>query len=160
MTRTLLARSLLWWLIGYLSISAVNSALTLGYGLVLASSRGATGFDLSYERTVVAQLVVGVALWTLASLGLWRGASWVETTARNSALVALVWLVISVLVDAVVFVGFLANTPAGAPADVFYVHNQPWTTLYYLAVVIGPPMALMWRRVQSRQRRPAHPSSC
>lgn len=150
MTKALLVRSLLWWLGGYVAITVVNSALTLGYGFVLASSRGDAGFDLAYERTVAAHMVVGLALWVLAGLGLWRGCKHAEQTGRISVLVASVWLVVSVLADAVVFVGLLANTRAGAPAKVFYVDNQPWTAFYYTAVVIGPPVALVWWRVWQR----------
>ena len=150
MTKALLVRSLLWWLGGYVAITVVNSTLTLGYGFVLASSRGEAGFDLAYERTVAAHMVIGVALWVLAGLGLWRGCRDAERTGRTSALVALVWLVASVLVDAVIFFGLLSNTRAGAPAEVFYVDNQPWTALYYMAVVIGPPVALVWWRVWQR----------
>lgn len=137
---------MLWWLGGYVALTAVNSLLTLGYGLLLASSRGEAGFDLAYERTVGAHMAIGVALWILIALGLWRGSSEAERTGWSSALVAVVWLVVAVLVDAVVFVGLLADTPAGAPAEVFYVQNQPWTALYYVAVAIGPPAGLLMAR--------------
>lgn len=152
MTPALLLRSLLWWMAGYVVITVVNSSLTLGYGFVLASSHGDAGFDLAYDRTVAAHMIIGVAAWILAGLGLWRGCRSDERTGRTSALVALMWLAVAVLVDAVVFVGLLADTPAGAPAEVFYVENQPWTALYYVAVVIGPPAALAWRRLRTRQR--------
>ena len=153
-TRVLLVRSLLWWLGGYVAITVVNSALTLGYGFVLAASRGDAGFDLAYERTAAAHIVIGVALWALAGLGMWRGCKGAEQTARTSALVSSVWLAVSVLADAVVFVGLLSDTPAGAPAEVFYVDNQPWTALYYVAVVVGPPAALVWWRFYQRQADP------
>lgn len=153
MKRPLLRRSLRWWLGGYATITVVNSALTVGYGLWLTSSHGDAAFDVAYDRTVAAHIVLGLTLWILAGVGLWRGCKEAERTAGASAVVALEWLGVSLMVDAVVFVGLLGNTPAGVSADVFYVDNQPWTALYYVAVAVGPPAALAWWRVWSWQRQ-------
>lgn len=146
MSWSLLRRSLLWWFGGYAAITVINSILTLGYGVLLAASLGGAGYDVAYQRTVPVHILLGAALWILAGMSLWRSSPASESTTRNSAAVAGLWLVAAALVDAVVFVGLLADTPAGAPASVFYVQNQPWTALYYVAVLVGPPVGLAcWR---------------
>ncbi|XVX19688.1 hypothetical protein ACQP1U_15500 [Actinomycetota bacterium] len=142
--RHFLVRTLVWWLIGYLVVSTVNGILTLGLGMLLEGEHGEAAYDIAYGRTRVAHMLVGVAGWTWAALRLRRSLGHTAHAATSTLAVVGIWVAISVIVDAVLFVGLLADTPAGAPADVFYLDNQPWTSLYYVAVAAGPLLAAAW----------------
>lgn len=134
-------RLLAWWLAAYLLIALVNAGMTLGLGAYLAGTRGDAGYDLAYRWTVPLHLLVTLAAFSWAALRLWRPLPPGRLTGRLAVEASAIWAGLAVLVDAILFVGLLAETPAGAPADVFYVDNQPWTTLYYLAVAAGPAVA-------------------
>lgn len=150
-----------WWLVGYLAITLVNGFLTLGLGMALEAEHGDAAYDLAYERTVAAHMLVGLAAWVMCAWGLWGQLGQNRRTWRTVALVSTLWLGLAATVDAVIFVGLLADTPAGAPADTFYIDNQPWTGLYYAAVVAGPPIAHLARRrrAQASKQHPQDISS-
>lgn len=129
--------SLRWWLVGYLAITIINSTLTLGLGVALEPTYGERAYDVAYDRTVLAHIGVGLVVWVVSAWALFERLRSADRTWAAVGAIGVLWLCLAGVVDAIVFFGLLADTSAGAPPRTFYVDNQPWTGLYYAALIVG-----------------------
>lgn len=137
-------RPALLFLGAYLVTNLVNSVATLVYWVAMGSPAApSTGGDTdwlndpAYQATVAWHPFIALAIFTAFALLLRRSTPW---------LVGLGWMVTAVVIDAVVYVWLLGDTRWGLPPDDYYIGNQPWITLTYLALLLAPPLALTARR--------------
>lgn len=132
--------------VAYVAVNVVNTVLTLVYALV-AHTPSATQLgvdylhDPAYQATVPVHVVINVIGWAAAG-GLYFWLRRPEPAALGDAVGAgIAWAALTMAVDFVLYVLILGNTQWGLPAASFYIGNQPWITLTYVAVLVGPLLA-------------------
>jgi hypothetical protein len=133
------------FLIAYLVTTVVNTWITLAYTWIehtpSPQSLGVSYLhDPAYQNTVRYHPATTLAIYAaVAGLFLFKRAT---ASTANALRIGAIWLVGTALVDLVVYVLLLGNSRWGLPPHDFYIGNQPWISLQYLGVLIGPALAV------------------
>ncbi|WP_039827659.1 hypothetical protein [Nocardia testacea] len=137
----MLGRAVIWFLGAYLTVNVVNTAITLVYTAVAGTTVPDSDFlyDPAYQATVPVHVVTNLLIWWIFGLIALSRAT--LDRRRQSLRLGVAWVVCAVTIDFLIYVVILGNTRWGLPADDYYMANQPWVTLSYLGIFLGPVLA-------------------
>ncbi len=127
---------LLWLLVGYIVVTWVGIGHTIFNIKVLhmKSMKEGPGLGEGYEKTKPWHPLYNIIFFTLFG---WLYMSGLEDPTLTGALIAgAVWAGICIVVDLVGWV--LIKHPWRLTFKQFYVEYQPWITLIYIAIFLGP----------------------
>ncbi len=127
---------LLWLLAGYIVVTWVGIGHTIFNIKVLhmKSMKEGPGLGEGYEKTKPWHPLYNIIFFTLFG---WLYMSGLENPTITGALIAgAVWAGICIVVDLVGWV--LIKHPWRLTFKQFYVEYQPWITLIYIAIFLGP----------------------
>ena len=127
----------------YVLVTVLAAGLTITYGMINHSPEPSQlGVDMlqapAFVATVPYHVLIMLLVWPVFALLYFRKRrpSSAEQESRVTMRLALLWLVSAMVVD---FVGFvLIKNPWSMTAHELYVEYQPWITLIYLSIFLGP----------------------
>lgn len=131
-----IGRLLLLLLIGYVIVTWIGIGHTIFNIKVLhmKSMKESPGMGEGYEKTKPWHPLYNIVFFTLFG---WIYISGLDAPTLVTALIAgAIWAVICILVDLIGWV--LIKHPWRLTFKEFYVDYQPWITLIYLAIFLGP----------------------
>ncbi len=127
---------LLFWLIGYIVVTWVGIGHTIFNIKVLhmKSMKESEGLGEGYERTKPWHPLYNIIIFPIFG---WLYISALDSATLTTALIAgAIWAVASILIDLIGWV--LIPHPLRLSFKQFYVEYQPWITLIYVAIFLGP----------------------
>ncbi|SFN76024.1 hypothetical protein SAMN04487831_103189 [Pseudobutyrivibrio sp. UC1225] len=131
-----LGRLLLLLLIGYVIVTWIGIGQTIFNIKVLhmKSMKESPGMGEGYEKTKPWHPLYNIVIFSLLGCVYMRG---LEAQTLSAALIAgAIWAIICIVVDLVGWV--LIKHPWRLTFKEFYVDYQPWITLIYIAIFLGP----------------------
>lgn len=140
--RQAILRNSLLFIVAFILTSIVNSAFTLSFQAIVrlpsADEIGQSWLnDPAYQATVPWHALIAVVIFTSTAL-------WLNHRAASPGQIwriGLAWMLTSMTIDAIIYVGILGSTRWGLPPSEFYIGNQPWITLTYLGLLVAPFIA-------------------
>ena len=133
--------SMLWFWLGYIVVTWIGIGHTIFNIKVLhmKSMKESPGMGEGYEKTKPWQPLYNIILFTLFGWIYMR--SLTTPTLSEALITGAIWAGICVLADLVGWV--LIKHPWRLTFKEFYVDYQPWITLIYLAIFVGPTVGWM-----------------
>ncbi|SDH73893.1 hypothetical protein SAMN05421493_103188 [Pseudobutyrivibrio sp. 49] len=131
-----LGRLLLLLLIGYVIVTWIGIGQTIFNIKVLhmKSMKESPGMGEGYEKTKPWHPLYNIVIFSLLGCVYMRG---LDAQTLSAALIAgAIWAIICIVVDLVGWV--LIKHPWRLTFKEFYVDYQPWITLIYIAIFLGP----------------------
>jgi hypothetical protein len=145
-----------YFIIAYVLVTVLAATLTITYGALYELSEAAPGSSIleapAFVATVPYHVLIMLLVWPVVA---WlyfrkRRVGGPAEERRETWLLGWLWLVSAIVVD---FVGFvLIKNPWSMTAYEFYVVYQPWITLIYLSIFLGPWIRLGLSRLLVRPR--------
>lgn len=105
--------------------------------------------DPAFVMTVPYHLLINLVIWTLFAYLYIKKSMQHGLILKESVNLGLFWLILAMIVDVIAFV--LIKSPYSLTARQFYIEYQPWITITYLLVILGPLLA-GWVNVKVRLR--------
>ena len=129
--------ALLWWLlVGYVIVTWIGIGHTIFNMKVLhmKSMKESEGLGEAYEKTKPWHPLYNIIIFPIFGWIYMSGL--IEATLTTAAIAGLVWAIASIIIDLIGWV--LIPHPLQLTFKQFYVEYQPWITLIYIAVFLGP----------------------
>ena len=126
----------LWLLIAYIIVTWIGVGHTVFNSKVLhmKSMKESEGLGEAYEKTKPWHPLYNFIIFPIFG---WLYMSGLESPTLKAALIAgAIWAVASIIIDLVGWV--LIPHPLQLTFKQFYVEYQPWITLIYIAIFLGP----------------------
>ena len=135
--------SLPWFIIGYLLASAMD-ALHTTFNIYVRKipNTSQNGMSEAYERTRKYHPIYNLILFSYASWLFLRGELYL--TAGIALQTGFIWLVLDALLD--MLLGVVIKHPFAKSWKDYYIGDQPWVTLSYLAVLLAPMLGYVMTR--------------
>ncbi|MBS1399758.1 MAG: hypothetical protein KH054_01015 [Firmicutes bacterium] len=137
--------SMLWFWVCYFLVTAVGVLHTIFNICVLhmKSMKEGPGMGEGYEKTKPWHPLYNIILFSLFGWLYMRGL--VSPSLREAFFTGLLWMGICIVFDLVGWV--LIKHPWRLTFKQFYVEYQPWITLIYLAIFLGPLVGYLLVRI-------------
>lgn len=147
-------RSMLWYWISYYVVTMIGVAHTFFNVLVLYMGSMAQGPGLGegYEATKAWHPLYNIIIFTLFGFIYVKGLK--QPTFKKALTTGVFWSLTSIVIDLVGWV--LIPHPLQLTFKQFYIEYQPWITLVYLAMIIGPVLGYL---ILSKKKN-RKPQSC
>lgn len=128
--------SMLWFWIGYLVVTLIGIGHTIFNITVLhmSSMQDGPGMGEGYEKTKPWHPFYNIVIFSLCGWLYMRGLT--NPTVSDALITGAIWAGICIVFD--VFGWVLIKHPWSLSFRAFYVDYQPWITLIYLAIFLGP----------------------
>lgn len=129
--------ALLWWLlVGYVIVTWIGIGHTIFNVKVLhmKSMKESEGLGEAYEKTKPWHPLYNIIIFPIFGWIYMSGLN--EATLTTAAIAGLVWAIASIIIDLIGWV--LIPHPLQLTFKQFYVEYQPWITLIYIAIFLGP----------------------
>ncbi|WP_197027976.1 hypothetical protein [Butyrivibrio sp. WCE2006] len=127
---------LLWLMIGYVIVTWIGVGHTIFNVKVLhmKSMKESEGLGEAYERTKPWHVLYNLIIFPIFG---WLYMSGLDERTLSAAIIAgAIWAFVSIIVDLVGWV--LIPHPLQLSFKQFYIEYQPWITLVYVAIFLGP----------------------
>lgn len=134
--------SMLWFWTAYVIVTLIGIGHTIFNITVLhmKSMKDSPGMGEGYEKTKPWDPLYNIILFPLCGWLYMRGLA--QPTLTEALLSGLVWVGICIAVDLVGWV--LIRHPWSLTFKEFYVDYQPWISLIYLAIFLGPVIGYLF----------------
>lgn len=134
--------SMLWFWTAYVIVTLIGIGHTVFNITVLhmKSMKDSPGMGEGYEKTKPWHPLYNIILFPLCGWLYMRGLA--QPTLTEALLSGLVWVGICIAVDLVGWV--LIRHPWSLTFKEFYVDYQPWISLIYLAIFLGPVIGYLF----------------
>ena len=135
--------SMLWFWLAYLIVTMIGIGHTLFNIVVLhmKSMKDGPGMGEGYEKTKPWHPLYNIVVFSLFGYLYSNG---LENPSMQEALMTgLIWAVICLVFDAIGWV--LIKHPWSLSFKEFYIDYQPWISLIYLAIFLGPVIGFLIR---------------
>ncbi|MBQ6475933.1 MAG: hypothetical protein IJJ34_06970 [Clostridia bacterium] len=134
--------SMLWFWTAYVIVTLIGIGHTIFNITVLhmKSMKDSPGMGEGYEKTKPWHPLYNIILFPLCGWLYMRGLA--QPTLTEALLSGLVWVGICIAVDLVGWV--LIRHPWSLTFKEFYVDYQPWISLIYLAIFLGPVIGYLF----------------
>ena len=128
--------SMLWFWIGYIVVTLIGIGHTIFNITVLhmKSMQDSPGMGEGYEKTKPWHPLYNIVIFSLFGWLYMRGLE--APTLSDALITGAIWAGICIVFD--VFGWVLIKHPWSLTFREFYVDYQPWITLIYLAIFLGP----------------------
>ncbi|SFI03187.1 hypothetical protein SAMN04487830_11871 [Pseudobutyrivibrio sp. OR37] len=132
---------ILWLLIGYIIVTWVGFGHTVFNIKVLhmKSMKESDGLGEAYEKTKPWHPLYNIIIFPIFGYLYLSGLS--ETTLQTALITGAIWAIVSIVIDLVGWV--LIPHPLQLSFKQFYVEYQPWITLVYIAIFLGPVLGFL-----------------
>ena len=135
--------SLPWFVIGYLLTSAMDALhTTFNIHVRKIPNTGKDGIAEAYDRTRKYHPIYNLILFAYASWLFLRGEPYL--TAGLALQAGIIWMILDAILD--MLLGVVLKHPFAKSWEEFYLKDQPWITLSYLAVLISPMLGYVLAR--------------
>ena len=137
--------SMLWFWIGYIVVTLIGIGHTIFNITVLhmKSMQDSPGMGEGYERTKPWHPLYNIVIFSLCGWLYLRGLD--SPTLSDALLTGGIWSGLCIVFD--VFGWVLIKHPWSLTFREFYVDYQPWITLIYLAIFLGPVIGYLLCRI-------------
>ena len=137
--------SMLWFWIGYIVVTLIGIGHTIFNITVLhmKSMQDSPGMGEGYERTKPWHPLYNIVIFSLCGWLYLRGLD--SPTLSDALLTGGIWSGLCIVFD--VFGWVLIKHPWSLTFREFYVDYQPWITLIYLAIFLGPLIGYLFCKV-------------
>ncbi len=127
---------LLWLIVGYAIVTWVGVGHTIFNIKVLhmKSMKESDGLGEAYEKTKPWHPLYNIIIFPIFGFLYISGLT--DASLSNALFAGLVWTIVSILIDLVGWV--LIPHPLRLTFKQFYIEYQPWITLIYIAIFLGP----------------------
>ncbi len=127
---------LLWLVVGYVIVTWIGVGHTIYNVKVLhmKSMKESEGFGEAYEKTKPWHPLYNIIVFPIFGFLYLSGLD--EATLSSAIFAGSVWAIVSMLIDLIGWV--LIPHPLRLTFKQFYVEYQPWITLIYIAIFLGP----------------------
>ncbi len=134
--------SMLWFWTAYVIVTLIGIGHTVFNITVLhmKSMKDSPGMGEGYEKTKPWHPLYNIILFPLCGWLYMRGLA--QPTLTEALLCGLVWVGICIAVDLVGWV--LIRHPWSLTFKEFYIDYQPWISLIYLAIFLGPVIGYLF----------------
>lgn len=134
--------SMLWFWTAYVIVTLIGIGHTIFNITVLhmKSMKDSPGMGEGYEKTKPWHPLYNIILFPLCGWLYMRGLA--QPTLTEALLSGLVWVGICIAVDLVGWV--LIRHPWSLTFKEFYIDYQPWISLIYLAIFLGPVIGYLF----------------
>ena len=128
--------SMLWFWLAYIIVTLIGIGHTIFNITVLhmKSMKDSPGMGEGYEKTKPWHPLYNIVIFSLFGWLYMRGLE--APTLSDALITGAIWAVICIVFD--VFGWVLIKHPWSLTFREFYVDYQPWITLIYLAIFLGP----------------------
>ena len=128
--------SMLWFWIAYIVVTLIGIGHTVFNITVLhmKSMQDSPGMGEGYEKTKPWHPLYNITVFSLCGFLYLRGLQ--NPTVTDALLTGAIWVGICIVFDVIGWV--LIKHPWSLSFREFYVDYQPWITLIYLAIFLGP----------------------
>lgn len=144
-------RATIAFLLAYVAITILGTALSLGIAAVLHTPETVEPMQnqayLLSERFLP---LLNLLVWMAGSWFYFRNSARESLTSREAVVLGIFWLAIALPLDFVAFV--LIKTPISLSPHDFYVGQFPWIYLIYVVVLVSP---LCYMKLRQLGKRPA-----
>lgn len=136
--------SMLWFWVSYFVVTAVGIGHTIFNILVLKmkSMKDGPGMGEGYEKTKPWHPLYNIILFSLFGFLYMHGLE--NSTIREALITGALWSGICIVFD--VFGWVVIKHPWSLTFKQFYVEYQPWITLIYIAIFLGPVIGYLFCR--------------
>ena len=136
--------SMLWFWTAYIIVTLIGIGHTVFNITVLGmkSMKDSPGMGEGYEKTKPWHPLYNIIVFSLFGWLYMRGLA--QVTMTDALVAGLVWAGICIAVDLVGWV--LIRHPWSLTFREFYIDYQPWITLIYIAIFLGPVIGYSFRR--------------
>lgn len=135
---------LLWLLIGYVIVTWIGVGHTVFNVKVLnmKSMKESAGLGEAYEKTKPWHPLYNIIIFPIFGYLYMSGLS--EVSLQTALVAGAIWAVVSILIDLIGWV--LIPHPLRLTFKQFYIEYQPWITLIYIAIFLGPVIGYLFAR--------------
>ena len=131
-----LGMSMLWFWISYIIVTLIGIGHTVFNIVVLhmTTMKDGPGMGEGYEKTKPWHPLYNIIIFTLFGYLYMHGLA--EPTMTEALITGAIWVGICIVFD--VFGWVIIKHPWSLSVKEFYIDYQPWITLIYLAIFLGP----------------------
>ena len=129
---------IIWLIVAYIIVTWIGVGHTIFNSKVLhmKSLKESEGLGEAYEKTKPWHPLYNIIIFPIFG---WLYMSGLEGPTLKAALIAgAIWAIVSIIIDLIGWV--LIPHPLRLTFKQFYVEYQPWITLIYIAIFLGPVM--------------------
>lgn len=134
--------SMLWFWLAYIIVTWIGIGHTIFNILVLhmKSMKESSGMGEGYEKTKPWHPLYNIIIFPIFGWLYMRGLS--DPSLQEALITGAIWAGICIVVDLVGWV--LIKHPWRLTFKQFYVEYQPWITLIYIAIFLGPVIGFLF----------------
>lgn len=134
--------SMLWFWIGYIIVTLIGVGHTIFNIVVLhmKSMKDSPGMGEGYEKTKPWHPLYNIILFTIFGYLYMKGLD--NPTIKEALITGTIWVGICIVFDLVGWV--IIKHPWRLTFKEFYIDYQPWITLIYLAIFLGPVIGFLF----------------
>lgn len=134
----------LWLLIGYVIVTWIGVGHTVFNVKVLhmKSMKESEGLGEAYEKTKPWHPLYNIIIFPIFGYLYMSGLS--DVSLQTALIAGAIWALVSIVIDLVGWV--LIPHPLRLTFKQFYIEYQPWITLIYIAIFLGPVIGYIFCR--------------
>ena len=133
--------SMLWFWVGYAVVTLIGVGHTIFNIVILhmKSMKDSSGMGEAYEKTKPWHPLYNIIVFTIFGYLYMKGLS--NPTITEALLTGAIWSGICIIFD--IFGWIIIKHPWSLTFKEFYVDYQPWITLIYIAIFVGPVIGFL-----------------